>query len=206
MLTVLCQIILKVTVCRLSGALRGDSRLEVRGLRRSTSAGLASYTQAMRLPVLVCLALPFILAGQTPKGGEASVQACALLSKAEVEKTTVQKNYTDPEPAFGGASCTFDNAQLYIFSGANSEARWERVIKSFGVEGAPRTPISGLGDQAYSFAPKPKNKYQDTGVFVVVKRGTYVVAMGVSAPEGKPVQSAQPHALELVKLVLGRLN
>lgn len=79
-------------------------------------------------------------------------------------------------------------------------------MKVFGHEKAERRPIAGVGEKAYSFYPKPRDKYEDTNAFVVVRQGQYVIAMSVAAPAGKTAESVQPQALELARLVLGRLK
>lgn len=159
----------------------------------------------MRRTLLLLVSTLVCLNAQN-KAKQPGPQACSLLSRAEVEMATGQKSYTEPEPVRGGSGCGYDNAQLLIYTGSDSESQWEATVRAFGHDKAPRTAIAGLGDKAYSLYPMPRDKYEDTSAFVVVKRGNYTIAMSVAAPPGKTAQSVQPQALELAKLVLSRLR
>ena len=162
-----------------------------------------AYDRGMRILLLLFLAV--LIGSAQPKANQ-RLNACSLLSRAEVDKVTGRKSYVDATPFNGGAGCSFDNGQVMIFRGNDAEAQWEMTVKGFGQEKAPRTPITGLGEKAYAFYPPAKNKYQDTGAFVVVKKGNAIIAVSVNAPEGQSPQSVQPQAVELAKLVFSRLQ
>ena len=134
------------------------------------------------------------------------MNACQLLPGAEVVRVTGQKSLTPPEPIGNGYGCGYDNAQLLIYTGDKAEANWEGTMKNFGHDKAQRLPLSGVGEKAYSFYPKPRDQYEDSNAFVVVKQGKYVIAMSVAAPKGKTPQATQPQALELAKIALAKLK
>ena len=134
------------------------------------------------------------------------VNACQLLPRADVERVTGQKSLTTPEAISGGSGCGYDNAQVLIYTGDKAEANWEATMKNFGRDKAQRLPVTGVGEKAYSFYPKPRDQYEDANAFVVVKQGKYVVAMSVAAPAGKTPQAVEPQALELAKIVLAKLK
>jgi hypothetical protein len=140
-----------------------------------------------------------LASAQTAK--QSGIQACSLITKADVERVTGQKQFSDPTPI--GSGCGFDNAQVLIYS---SETAWESTMKIFGQDKAARTPITGLGDKAYSFNSTPRTKNEDANAFVVVTKSMYTIAVSVAAPEGKSPASVQPQALELAKIVLGKLK
>jgi hypothetical protein len=138
------------------------------------------------------------------------LQACNLLSNADVEKVTGQKMYSEPTPMAlkggAGALCGFDNAQVIVFSGSDSEVLWEEFLKAFGYNDVQKYPLSDLGDPAYAVYFEPKNEYQDGGTFVVVPSAKRTVAVSVSAKKGQPAESVQPQAVELTRLVLAKLK
>jgi hypothetical protein len=99
------------------------------------------------------------------------VNACQILPIADVVRVTGQKSYNPAMPISGGSGCGYDNGQLLIYTGDKAEAKWESTMKVFGHDKAQRLPIAGLGDKAYTFYPKPRDQYEDSNAFVVVKRG-----------------------------------
>lgn len=144
--------------------------------------------------------------------GETSLsaaEACALLDSAEVERVTGQKMYGEPTPMSlkggAGALCGFDNTQVIIFKGKDSERLWNNFLEGFGYGGVQKHPMPNLGDRAYSFRFVPENKYQDAGTFIVVLNSERTFAVSVSAEEGEPPQSTEAKAVELAKIVLTKL-
>ena len=132
--------------------------------------------------------------------------ACDLLPNADVVRVTGQRSYVAPERIGDGYGCSYDAAQLLIYTGDNAEQSWEGTMKTFGHDKAQRFPIAGVGEKAYAFYPKPRDQYEDTNAFVVARQGQYVVALSVAAPKGKTAQMVQPQALELAKIVLAKLK
>jgi hypothetical protein len=140
---------------------------------------------------------------------EEPLQACALVSKADFERITARTTYFEPEQMSlaGGAGslCEFESGQLWLYPGDKSGALWESVVKGFGNQDDPRTPVEGLGDRAYSFSPTPRNEYQDTGIFIVVTQGDTTLVASVMTVGDEPVESVRPLALELARFVLAKL-
>ena len=161
----------------------------------------------MRYSVLFLAAASLICA--QPKAKQATgPQACALLSRAEFEKVTASNAYVDAEEvnSVGRSICEFGLGQLMVFSGSAAEADWEATVKRFGHDKAVRTPITGLGDTAYSFTTKGRDKNEDSNAFVVVKAAGKLIALSVAAPVGKTPESVLGQALTLAKSVAGRLR
>jgi hypothetical protein len=96
-------------------------------------------------------------------------------------------------------------AQVIVFSGPNSQSDWDDFAKNFGHEKEEHDPISGVGDSAYSFFPKPRDEDENTTAFVVVQSGQYTIAASVAAEAGQQAKSVEPQAIALAKLVLGKL-
>lgn len=140
---------------------------------------------------------------------EEPLQACALVTRADFERITARTTYTEPEQMAlaGGAGslCEFDSGQLWLYPGDESGAQWESVVKGFGNQDDPRTPVEGLGDRAYSFSPTPHNAYQDTGIYIVVTQGDTTFAVSVMTVGDEPVESVRPLAMELARFVLAKL-
>jgi hypothetical protein len=143
------------------------------------------------------------LARTTPAG---SVQACSLITRAEVKKATGRDPYVDPEPAGqGGWICNVGVGELKVYSGPRSWEAWESTLKGFKKENEPQTPASGFGERAYFIYPKPDNKSQSNVAFLVAKSGNHTLALSLDAAEGKPAESMRPALESLMKVVLSRL-
>lgn len=173
-----------------------------------------SFTRAALLLTMCVTILP--AAAQSPreqakkelarKAPASSVQACSLITRAEVKKATGRDPYVDPEPAGqGGWICNIGIGELKVYSGPKSWEAWESTLKGFKKDKEPQTPAPGFGERAYFFYPKPDNEYQDNVAFLVAKSGNYTVALSLDAPEGKPAESMRPALEELMKKILARL-
>ena len=78
------------------------------------------------------------------------VQACSLITRADVTKATGRDPYVDPEPAGqGGSICNVGIGELKVYSGPKSWEAWESTLKGFKKDKEPQTPISGVGERAY---------------------------------------------------------
>ena len=143
------------------------------------------------------------LARTTPAG---SVQACSLITRAEVKKATGRDPYVDPEPAGqGGWICNVGVGELKVYSGPRSWEAWESTLKGFKKENEPRTPAPGFGERAYFIYPKPDNKFQSNLAFLVAKSGNHTLALSLDAAEGKPAETMRPALESLMKVILSRL-
>jgi len=143
------------------------------------------------------------LARTTPAG---SVQACSLITRAEVKKATGRDPYVDPEPAGqGGWICNVGVGELKVYSGPRSWEAWESTLKGFKKENEPQTPAPGFGERAYFIYPKPDNKFQSNVAFLVAKSGNHTLALSLDAAEGKPAETMRPALESLMKVILSRL-
>ena len=143
------------------------------------------------------------LAQKVPAG---SVQACSLITRADVTKATGLDPFVDPEPAGqGGWICNVGIGELKVYSGPKSWEAWESTLKGFKKDKEPQTPAPGFGERAYFFYPKPDNEYQGNVAFLVAKSGSYTVALSLDAPKGKPAESMRPALESLMKKILARL-
>ena len=172
---------------------------------------LASAT----LQLALCLAL-VPAAAQTPRAQAekeltrklpaGSLQACSLLTRADVAKATGRDPLVDPEPSGqGGWICNVGSGELKIYSGPKAWDAWESTLKGFKKDKEPQTPAPGFGERAHFLYPKPDNEYQGNVAFLVAKTGNYTLALSLDAPKGNPAESMRPALESLMKTILGRL-
>lgn len=166
------------------------------------------------VPVVACLAFAPVGAQSARQQAEqelakksvSTLQACSLITRADVKKATGQDPLVDPESAGqGGWICNVGTGELKVYSGANSWESWESTRKAFKKEKEPVTPVSGFGERAYFFYPVPDNAYQGDVAFLVAKSGNHTLALSLDAPTGKPAQSMRPALESLMKTILSRL-
>ena len=135
-----------------------------------------------------------------------SMEVCGLLTYAAVTEVPGRQMYFEPEPMSlaggAGAVCAFDEAQIIVFEGDDSETLWNSLIAGFGYADVERFPVPELGERAYSFYPVPQIRYQDTAAFVVVVQEARTVAVSVNAEEGQPAESVLPQAIQLLRIAL----
>jgi hypothetical protein len=135
-----------------------------------------------------------------------SVQACSLITRADVKKATGQDPLVDPEPAGqGGWICNVGIGELKVYAGPRSWEAWESTLKGFKKDKEPQTPAPGFGKRAYFLFPKPDNPNQGNVAFLVAKSGNHTLALSLDAPEGKPAESMRPALESLMKSILARL-
>ena len=140
------------------------------------------------------------------KSPNAGLEACSLITRADVKNATGRDPFVDPESAGqGGWMCNVGVGELKVYSGAKSWETWESTLKGFKLDKEPRTPASGFGDPAYFLYPKPANKYQDNVAVLVSKSGNHTLVLSLDAPDGKPAESMRPALESLMKMILARL-
>ena len=143
------------------------------------------------------------LARKVPGG---NVQACSLITRADVKNATGSDPFVDPEPAGqGGWICNVGTGELKVYSGPRSWEAWESTLKGFKKDKEAQTPASGFGERAYFLYPKPDNAYQGNVAFLVAKSGNHTLALSLDAPQGKPAESMRPALESLMKTILARL-
>ncbi len=174
-------------------------------------------TSSARTPLPLALSLALVPAmAQSPRQQAekelertvpaGSVQACSLITKADIKKATGREPYADPEPAGqGGWICNIGIGELKLYSGPKSWEQWESTLKRFKKESEPQTPAPGFGERAYFLYPKPDNEYQNSVAFLVVKSGNHTLALSIDAPKDKPAESMRPALESLMKSILARL-
>lgn len=168
---------------------------------------------ALLLPLWL---LPAVIEAQTPrqqaekelerKAPNAGVEACSLITRADVKTATGSDPFVDPEPAGqGGWICNVGTGELKVYSGPKSWEAWESTLKSFKLDKEPRTPASGFGEQAYFVYLKPANKHQSNVAVLVAKSGSHTLALSLDASDGNPAESMRPALESLMKTILSRL-
>jgi hypothetical protein len=175
---------------------------------------VTSFTWAMLLPALWLV--PVVVEAQTSRqqaekelqrtAPNAGVEACSLITRADVKAATGRDPFVDPEPAGqGGWICNVGTGELKVYSGPKSWEAWESTLKGFKLDKEPRTPAPGFGEHAYFFYPKPANKFQSHVGVLVTKSGNHTLALSLDASDGKPAESVRPALESLMKTVLARL-
>jgi hypothetical protein len=160
--------------------------------------------------------VPAVVEAQTPrqqaekelerKAPNAGVEACSLITRADVKTATGRDPFVDPEPAGqGGWICNVGTGELKVYSGPKSWEAWESTLKGFKIDKEPRTPAPGFGEQAYFLYPKPANKHQSNVAVLVTKSGNHTLALSLDASDGKPAESMRPALESLMKKILLRL-
>jgi hypothetical protein len=137
----------------------------------------------------------------------AQEDACALISREEFEALTGKPSYSDPTgmPWGGGSVCGFDNGQIMLFPGEGSRATFDQFLAGFGQQDLPRTPIEGLGPDAFALFYDPESEYQDHGAMVVFGAGPPTVSVTVYAEDGEPPEAALPEAMAVARAVAEKL-
>src|SRR5262245_48990627 len=99
----------------------------------------------------------------------AGADACALMSRDEVQALTGKQEYTDPNgmPWGSGTVCGFGNGQIMLWTGADAKDAFDGFLAAFGQQDLARTPVEGLGDGAFAIFYDPESEYQDHGAGVV---------------------------------------
>ena len=144
------------------------------------------------------------LARKTPAG---SVQACSLITRADVQKATGRNPYADPEAAGqGGWICNIGTTELKVYSGPKASEAFESTLKGFKLDKEPRIPAPAFGDRAFFLHPKPINKYQGNVGFLVAPAGDHLLVLSVDAPSGQSAESTRPALESLMKVVTARLR
>jgi len=136
----------------------------------------------------------------------AGVQACSLITRADLQKATGRDPLVDPEPAGqGGWICGFGPGELKMYSGPKSWEGWESTLNGFKKDKEPQIPASGFGERAYFLYLKADRPNQTDIAFLVAKSGTYTLALSLDASQGKSAESMRPVLESLMKTILSRL-
>ena len=175
--------------------------------RRTASVAALMFSLGVSLPATAQLPRAQAekeLARPVPAG---SVQACSLITRADVTKATGRDPYVDPEPAGqGGWICNVGVGELKVYSGPKAWEAWESTLRNFKKDKEPQVPVSGFGERAYFLYAKAQNKHQSNVGFLVAKSGNHTLALSLDAAEGKPAESTRPALEALMRTVLDRLR
>ena len=140
------------------------------------------------------------------KAPNAGLEACSLITRADVKAATGMDPFVDPESAGqGGWMCNVGSGELKVYSGPKSSETWESTLKSFKLDKEPRTPATGFGNQSYFLYPKPAKKSQGHVAVLVAKSDNHTLVLSLDAPDGKPAESMRPALESLMKTILSRL-
>ena len=136
----------------------------------------------------------------------AGLEACSLITRADVKAATGRDPFVDPESAGqGGWMCNVGIGELKVYSGPKASETWESTLKSFKMDKEPRTPAPGFGEQSYFLYPKPAKKSQGNVAVLVAKSSKHTLVLSLDAPDGKPAESMRPALESLMKTILARL-
>lgn len=140
----------------------------------------------------------------------ASLDACTLATNAEVsqaaeERPEIAQYWSAPVASFGGSHCDYDGGSIRVYQGKAAAASFASTLKAFGAEKAPKTPVSGIGDQAYFMIPYPNDQYKRLGL-LAVHAGPRVLQLILDAHGSEPIEATRPRLEKLARLVLPRLQ
>ena len=167
-------------------------------------------TAAMLAPLLFGGAPALAQNGTFAHGADGGPPACSLITVADAQKATGNKDSFAPEQypyPQGGTICSVPGAELLVLSGADSWKRFDKVLEQTRRQGESRKSISGVGERAFVMYPKPTNQHQrdfPQGL-LVAQRGQHTLSLAVDVQPGKPVESVEPAMVALMKTVLAKL-
>jgi hypothetical protein len=140
------------------------------------------------------------------------IQACSLMTNAEIERIIGHRLYDAPEPMAlvggTGSACTYGTgtAQIVLFQGEGSEERWNAFLKAFRHESERRHAVSGVGDTAHALFPKPRNAYENAVAFLVVRVGQDTLGVSMQLDKSMPADAVPPELVTLAKTVIAKLR
>ena len=133
------------------------------------------------------------LLGAGSLAAQTAPNACGLLTTEEAktlivrgQKLIIPLNADATSVAGGkGSICDYSyGGQVGLYVGPNSEAAFDHFLKAFKAEGQPKQPVSGVGDKAYVFYPKPRNDYSEQGPYLVATVGPHTVTAFLARHKG----------------------
>ena len=140
------------------------------------------------------------------------IQACSLMTNAEVEKIIGRRLFNQPEPKAvvggTGSACTYGegSARIVLFQGDGSEERWNAFLKSLGGESERKYPVAGVGEGAYALFPRPRSESEEPVAFLVVKVGRDTLGVSMQLDKSMSPNAVPPELVTLTKAVLGKLR
>ena len=139
------------------------------------------------------LVIAATLVGWPTLAAQTAPNACGLLTDAEVAQLITRGKQTygqtaDATPVVGGQGSVCDypaGGQVSLYVGPNSTQAFEQFMKVWKQENETRHPVSGVGDKAYVFYPKPRNSESDQGPYLVATVGPHTVTAFLAAEKSQ---------------------
>jgi hypothetical protein len=162
-------------------------------IRFANAALITVVVSAFPLPLAAQARAP----QQPPGAGSQKVNACSLLSKAEVKKylpwiAALDAMAVEEEPLGStGSSCNYPSVTVQVL--AYSQGTIDAVRKRGGLE-----TLSGVGDEGY-FYNNP-NGYAE----IYTKVGKHLLTVQANAHD--KVEAVKPGALNLAKALVAKLR
>jgi hypothetical protein len=125
-----------------------------------------------------------------------------LLTSAEFANFSGKNPNSEPQ-AFGDM-CTYDGAMIYLYSGKDSQAQWDKTTKAMG--NVNKISVTDVGDNAYAFFVDPKSEKQVGVAFVVFNKGEHTIAVSIQPPQGKNAESIREQVIAAAKVAAAKLN
>ena len=107
-------------------------------------------------------------------------------------------------PWSGGTVCGFDNGHTVLFTGTDftrSSTGSSRALRVL----LPRSPVDGLGEDAFALLFDPENPYQDHGAFVVFGAAPPTVPVTVYAEKANPRRPSLLPAMAVAEAIAAKL-
>jgi len=164
------------------------------------------------IPILLVVAL-WALPARSPLVGQSSapkgyVHACDLVSNAEVERVT-GRHLTEPPGRLGTvqhteSACDFWKAatQVALISTPLPRKTVNRILDGNGFDQTQHA-LSGVGDSASIYFSR---KGQEPEGFLVAYVGPRTLTVRVKMNPGQQAESAQPYAVGLARIAVGRVR
>jgi hypothetical protein len=154
------------------------------------------------MAAVAMLAVPCLVSAQE------LTDACVLMGRNEFQVLTGKTEHGAPHlmPWGGGTACGFEHGQILLFIGPDSRGDYDRLMVSFGQQDLPRTPVDGVGEDAFAFFADAGNANRHARAVVVFGAGQRTVAVIVYAGDGAPPETALQPALAVAGALAGKLR
>jgi hypothetical protein len=133
---------------------------------------------------------------QAPGG----IAPCALVSRAEVEKVTGRKLFTEPEP-YGSWICSFGEGELKVYRSMDG---WEQTMRTFKADKTPRTPAPAFGAGAHFIVMKQESLGYPVAI-LAANAGRHTLVLSLDGQEGKSAEPLKPMLETLMRSAIARL-
>ncbi|MDQ6916566.1 MAG: hypothetical protein M3023_01950 [Pseudomonadota bacterium] len=84
--------------------------------------------------------------------------------------------------------------------------QWNDFLKAFKHENEKKTPVSGVGDSAYTMFPKPRDEYETAVGLLVIKSADRVLGVSLERDKSQPPEAIQPKLVTFGGAVLAKLK